>query len=235
MNKKLHFFAILAASFLGTQVYASNPASTDYVDEMILLLQRAGNVALGQLQAQLNLRSVPAGGLPGQVLTKTGTANYATAWVGTTYTVGQVALGGIVYWVDATGMHGLVADTADLAGDGSGLLAWSLSDFWSGTRADGVGIGAANTKALVAKSGVPAALGCSTDTSGSQNDWYLPSLTELSLLYQQLNVVDGFNGTPYWTSTEIDSSNANTISFADGSVVSSDKSTAYHVRCVRAF
>ena len=38
--------------------------------------------------------------------------------------------------------------------------------------------------------------------SFNYGDWYLPSISELDLLYAQKSVVGGFSGTYYWSSTE---------------------------------
>jgi len=68
-------------------------------------------------------------------------------------------------------------------------------------------------------------------------DWYLPSKDELDLLYD-LHVagLGGFSSTAdYWSSTEVDASNAWRQYFGNGGQVSTAKSTSCRVRPVRAF
>ena len=60
----------------------------------------------------------------------------------TTYTVGQEALGGIVFYVDSTGTHGLVASTHNNNSDPAGVT-------WRGyTASQGAGVGAFITNAI---------------------------------------------------------------------------------------
>lgn len=50
-------------------------------------------------------------------------------------------------------------------------------------------------------------------------DWFLPSHVELALMYSNLHLqgFGGFTAAPYWSSTEIDAANAQTVNFTDGS------------------
>lgn len=158
--------------------------------------------------------------------------------IGANHTIGQSALGGIVYWVDATGRHGLVADTTDI----TGTLVWDTNPSniqLAGTMADGVGIGLANTKAIVAfaPATAQAARACIANTNGSQNDWYLPTSTELSLLYQQYKaglIILNPNGN-YWSSEESSATAALTLDTITGAVISDNKINNHYVRCIRAF
>ena len=76
------------------------------------------------------------------------------------------------------------------------------------------------------------------------NDWYLPSVNELELLYQErewiddsLTVYNGtrFKNTTYWSSTQSGIDNAISVSFGNGSTKSSYKVSVNEVRAIRAF
>lgn len=81
---------------------------------------------------------------------------------------------------------------------------------------------------------------CKTLDSGGQNDWFLPSLDELKLMYQNLKTagVGDFGSVMYWSSTQ-ESGNVTTaraVNFSDGySLATYSKATPRLVRPVRAF
>ena len=149
--------------------------------------------------------------------------------------VGESFGGGIVFYVDGTGMHGLIAAPADEAA----TLSWAPTSTHQlvGANGDAIGAGATNTALIVAAygPGVYAAQACDDFTGGGFTDWYLPSLFELSLLYNVQNTVGGFSNTFYWSSTEADAGNAQCVFFGNGEVFSDNKSGATNVRAIRAF
>ena len=69
--------------------------------------------------------------------------------------------------------------------------------------------------------------------SGLGSGWYLPSKDELNQLYQHKTEIGGFSAEFYWSSTESSSNNAWAQYFYNGNQVSSHKSYANRVRCVR--
>jgi len=123
----------------------------------------------------------------------------------TKHTIGEAFGGGIVFWVDATGEHGLIAETRDQ------------------------GLGNCEQAKEIAKSGKHSAAG------KAFTDWYLPSKDELNKLYLQRKIVGGFTGPNYWSSTESDGGNAWGQSFRNGKQNHGNKSSTYLVRAVRAF
>jgi hypothetical protein len=68
------------------------------------------------------------------------------------------------------------------------------------------------------------------------NDWYLPSTTELQMLYSNKAAVGGFDSTKYYqTSTEYNKGNNYVVYFANGAGYPAVKTTSFTVRPVRAF
>lgn len=108
-----------------------------------------------------------------------------------TYKIGDAAQGGIVFWVDDAGQHGLVAATADQ----SASLQWynGSNIFCNKVRTDGIKVGRINTDAIISTQGTGsyAAQACAAYLGGGYGDWYLPSKYELNLLYAQKAVVGG--------------------------------------------
>ena len=125
-------------------------------------------------------------GTSGQVLTTdgSGTLSWSNQSSGTTtYSVGDIAQGGKVFWVDETGQHGLVVALEDAAG--STAIDWSAGTNIS-TLATGTGIyaGKMNTMiiiaahAAVANNGANFAAKACNEYTYTQNgvtygDWYL--------------------------------------------------------------
>lgn len=75
------------------------------------------------------------------------------------------------------------------------------------------------------------------DVASSTIGWRLPTKTELNVLFQNRNFVGGFFGydSYYWSSTEIDASNAWGQDFFNGTQVIRSKVNGGIVRAVRAF
>jgi hypothetical protein len=66
-------------------------------------------------------------------------------------------------------------------------------------------------------------------------DWYLPSETELYLLYLQRNVVGSFSSGEYWSSTESNLMFAWVQDMGSGIQTSEFKTDVHYVRAIRAF
>ncbi|CAN5652628.1 hypothetical protein BH10BAC3_BH10BAC3_10090 [soil metagenome] len=116
--------------------------------------------------------------------------------------IGERFGGGVIFYPDSTGKHGIIADTVDLA-----PAKWSNGSMNVLTGANGVliGTGKTNTNKIVLKQGSTgnyAALEFKNSNRSGFTDWYLPSLRELSQLHIQQAVVGGFTGTYYFSSTE---------------------------------
>jgi hypothetical protein len=164
--------------------------------------------------------------------------------IGTTDTlaIGDSYQGGVIFWLDATGQHGLIATTADQS---TGIQWYNGTNRYTGTTGDGLYAGAMNTTMIVAtqmadnQAGNFAAKVCadySVTVGGvTYGDWYLPSKYELNLLYLQKTAVGGFASAYYWSSTEVSYDYAWEQYFGSGVQSDDGKDATYYVRAIRAF
>jgi len=168
------------------------------------------------------------------------------------YQVGDFAQGGIVFWVDETGEHGLVCAKSDQS---SGVR-WHAGTLGN-TQAKGNGpfSGEANTAIIIT---AQVAIGDDGNTYAARicnelqvneggktyGDWYLPSKEELNQIYLNKTTINatavGNGGVDlttnnYWSSTENDSINAWMQRFNTGVRTIYTKASTYDVRAIRAF
>jgi len=153
--------------------------------------------------------------------------------------------GGIIFWIDDTGQHGLISSLSDQSTKGIG---WNPGKaVATGASRDELYSGQTNSEKIVSVLGNNlqyAARICLDFTITSNktvyNDWYLPSKYELNLLYRQKMVVGGFNITSgiYWSSTESTTTPETSAweqEFRFGSQHEDDKDLPDQVRCIRRF
>lgn len=182
----------------------------------------------------------------GTNVTVTGSGTTASPYVvnAKTLTIGQSYQGGIIFWLDATGQHGLIAATAD---QNSGIKWYNGKYRYTGTTGDGLYAGAMNTAMIVAaqmadwQTGNFAAKVCAdysvTYGGVTYGDWYLPSKYELNLLYAQKAAVGGF-ATYYWSASEYITDILRGVwiqNFSSGVQSYGDKDNTLYVRAIRAF
>ena len=168
-----------------------------------------------------------------------------------TYQVGDLAEGGIVFYVDETGEHGLVSALEDLTegttinSEGNPGYQWGcFATGISGADGQAIGTGYQNTLDI--------ASGCSeTPIAASQalayesegySDWYLPSLDELNEMYNAIGTggsegnIGGFISNWHWSSSESNNYGAYDVNFGDGSTGNfSSKTKIVRVRVIRSF
>jgi hypothetical protein len=167
---------------------------------------------------------------------------------GFTHYIGEQYGGGVIFhlWKDNAGVeHGLIVAVTDQ----STSQAWSnVGSTLIGSSAQSSWDGLSNSNAIVGQAGhtSSAAKLCLDLESGGQNDWYLPAIDELSLLWHNrfnvnkaLSTIGGATVLPnsvyYWSSTEYDATFVFSFTFYFGHQLSRDKTSTYRVRAVRAF
>jgi hypothetical protein len=169
-----------------------------------------------------------------------------------TYKVGDFAHGGIVFWVDETGLHGLVCAKNDQS---TGVRWYAGTHGDTQAKGDGPYAGKMNTILIIA---TQVALGddgmayaaryCSelkiTEGGVSYGDWYLPSKEELNLMYinkTEIDITAAANGGTalgnvwYWTSNQNGNEHAWYQNLSNGYQSDSNKNTPNRVRAIRAF
>ncbi len=176
------------------------------------------------------------------------------------YVIGEFAHGGIVFWIDETGEHGLVCSMSNLATD----VRW-YAGTCGNTRAygDGPGAGKLNTAIIIA---AHVAIGDDGNTyaaricneyisidpfnrgvSFNHGDWYLPSYEELQIMYNNKAAIEatadqlsffggeGFNDGIFWSSNETGDCFAAAWQFEIGFGGGGGKAIDRDVRAVRMF
>ena len=176
-------------------------------------------------------------------------ANAGTATGGGNFThyIGEEYGGGVIFhlWKDNAGVeHGLIVALTDQ----------SISQAWSnvtsaeiGTSAQSSWDGLSNSNSIVGQAGhtSSAAKLCLDLVSGGQSDWYLPSIQELNMLWNnyytvtralsQISGATQLSNSVYWSSSERNYNYAWSFYFYDGTTDYLTKYTAFCVRAVRAF
>ena len=158
--------------------------------------------------------------------------------------IGDSYQGGIIFYLDGSG-GGLIAAPTDQ----SSAADWGCyGTIIIGADGTAIGTGAQNTIDIEDEitgcfpTGHAADICANLELSG-YTDWFLPSLDELNLMYQNigqgnamgLGNVGGFANDFYWSSTEYDLNNAWVQDFGSGNQYGNGKYANDYVRAVRAF
>lgn len=113
-----------------------------------------------------------------------------------------------------------------------------------------IGTGESNTDRLVAAMGNSPFAGATGDTTttlyaaklcsdleyNDLDDWFLPSLDELNLMYELKDTIGGFIADRFWSSTESDGPiYSMVLNFADGGSTWLGRNLGYHIRPIRSF
>lgn len=170
--------------------------------------------------------------------------------------IGEAFGGGIIFhlWKDDNGTeHGLICSLEDIS-----YTSVDTGQVWSNIDNQAVDLsnemmtswdGKQNSEDIINQAGhvTSAAQLCDDYFGAGFQDWYLPSIDELKLLWQnrftinkalviysnfgQLNRIAGH----YWSSTEFGSGSAFAISSQFGEITQEEKSSKHYVRPVRSF
>jgi hypothetical protein len=255
-------FLVTVTIFLAGTIFAqgvsikSDASATD--NSAILDIKSTNNgILIPRMTAtQRNTINTPANGLMVyQTDTPAGYYYYdGTSWkpVGKSgqHYIGELYGGGVVFWVDDTGQHGLIVSMIDIS---SSQKYSNVSSTLIGQTAQSDWDGMTNSNAIVGQSShtSSAAQLCLDYTNedygtGIFSDWYLPSRTEFNDLRNNMKAVsktldtDGNPATTplnwlYWSSTESNAENAWTYQWWPGLAYVDSKSNQCQVRAVRAF
>jgi len=117
------------------------------------------------------------------------------------YTIGQAFGGGMIFYIDSTGQHGLIADTTHPVP----YVEWGCDSIFIDTKRE-IGTGQANTLAIVngcSQPGIAARL-CYDLVLNGFDDWFLPSLDEFTQYCKATTAINGYGSSSHWTSTAND-------------------------------
>ncbi|MEI7981110.1 MAG: DUF1566 domain-containing protein, partial [Bacteroidota bacterium] len=151
----------------------------------------------------------------------------------TAYYIGSTYGGGIIFYLDGTGQHGLIAATNDQSSGAE----WGCIGTLIGGTSTAFGTGQANTAAIVngcSTAGIAARI-CNDLVLNGYDDWFLPSKEELNHLSLQKTVVGGFTSDYYWSSSEASDYFAWFQYFSSGGSSTNNKASNFYVRAIRAF
>ncbi len=161
--------------------------------------------------------------------------------------IGDFHQGGVIFYMDGTGQHGLVCAVSD---QGTAAEWCDSATEINGADGEAIGTGSQNTLDILAgctTSGSAADL-CMNLTSNGFGDWFLPSKNELNEIYLNKAAINAttaanagaaFAEETYWSSTELNlgtqKSSAWTQNLGNGIPGTLTKFGTAHVRAVRAF
>ena len=149
--------------------------------------------------------------------------------------VGDSYQGGIIYVLDASGEHGLIAAKEDQS---------STAPWWNGSfiniGANSTTNGSTNTTLIITaqgNTGTYAAKICRDYPGGQFNDWFLPAKDQLNTMYTKKALIGGFADELYWSWTESETGSAYVQFFLDGTQQLDNTSDGanVHTRAIRAF
>jgi len=157
------------------------------------------------------------------------------------HSIGEYFGGGIIYFLDSSKEHGLIASLDDL-----GTATWGCSDTTFHDVLDAFD-GAKNTQMILSlcdEEGIAARL-CTNYVVVDENiifdDWFLPATKQLFSLYEKREIVGYVTGGIYWTSFSFTVNIeryiivAGILHFMDGSSHGAMKTSSRLVRPIRAF
>ena len=154
--------------------------------------------------------------------------------------IGQYAYNGVIFYVDATGSHGLVVSPTE-----HGFHKWACA-YTNITTTNALGSGATNTTNIVTDQSTCsnfAAKTCDDFVLNGYSDWFLPSIDELTELINNRLIINTSlidNGgtslnSNLWSSSQVNSSTAYYKNIFSNTNSTTLKTSNYKVRAIRAF
>lgn len=156
------------------------------------------------------------------------------------YNIGNYVHGGIVFWVDESGEHGMVCSLNNYS------ATWGPTKNTTHAQRNGIYAGLMNTERIIISQGVNsyAADICALLDDGSYGDWYLPSYEELEMLQPHLSIINVAavlqGGSElleerYWSSNESSDDNASAKWMHQSIYINAPKTAGFYVRPIRSF
>lgn len=165
-----------------------------------------------------------------------------------THSVGDSYAGGVIFWTNNKGTHGLIAsknnqNSAEIWGGQSifvsaiekGIYKGNLNTYRAIAVINDIYFAAKHALGFKVKKDGVSLCDFNDSTEECYGDWYLPSKEELDLMYQQRAILENITESYYWSSTEIDKDNSFAQHFGNGEVSVQSKSAALSVRLIRSF
>ena len=148
--------------------------------------------------------------------------------------------GGIVFYVEPNGQHGLIAAPKDQPDYACwGFECWTYANLMNdGKLNTDIIVKFMKKKKWMSRNAVPAACMCDSLKFNGYDDWYLPSINELKDMYDKQNIIGDFIAGDYCSSTESNRNDALNIHFKPNKSIIfhySKFSNSYNVRCIRKF
>jgi len=221
INKKSNPLLVALATLSISQMASASPTSKEYVDRQI-------RETIEKVQIQIEREN----------------QRIETQITELKHRIGEVYQGGMVFWVDESQQHGLVAAIHP----NIGATAWrngESGDKTTNARANGIFAGLSNTQLIISEQTIDDQEGqfsaliahqftvqndgltaCDTKHHCYGN-WYLPSLAELQLIHNNLYLhgIGQWIAGRYWSSSEDGVSSAYLLDFNSGEIISGDKAT----------
>ena len=129
--------------------------------------------------------------------------------------------------------HGIVSGADD-----EGFFQWGCIGMDIPGTSTALWTGQVNTEIIMNECGQSgnAAFACSNTNRGGNLDWFLPSVNELQLLFQNKSEIGNFTNNLYWSSSAASNNNeAYALDFSNGIQMPTPRNTGGRVRAIRYF
>jgi hypothetical protein len=178
------------------------------------------------------------------VKTGNGIVTYGNQITFTTLSTGQIGPGGGIVFFDNGNNSGGLRYLECAPNDQSAGIQWGCSGTLIGST-NGIGTPDSMTNKIVAGCNETsfAAKECYNLVLGGKSDWYLPNNIELTFMHFNLykKNLGNFSANLYWSSDEVNSSQASALDFGNGQQMGTvfstnqDKTSNFRVRAIRAY